>query len=89
MENNIIFQCWCIFFTKLVIYKERVEIKHFFGLTTIIIPAYKIASVKKSITGISFETTGGGRTEKIQPWSNKNREKIIEIVMEMTSGKKR
>lgn len=85
METNPIFQCWCIFFTKLLIFQDRIEIRQFFGANTIVVPLKKVASVTKSITGISFETTGGGKTETIQPWTNDNRQKIVDLVTKIIS----
>lgn len=80
---DILFQCWCVFFTRLRIYKDKVEIAKFFGISVITIPVQKIASVNNSIMGITLETTGGGKTELVQPWSSEKRKEAIKIVLKL------
>lgn len=84
MTDELIFSCWCIFFSKLKIYKNRVEIGRFFGLATTTIPIQKIASVHKGISGmIRIETTGGGRVDQISPWSSKKRQEVVNIILKL------
>lgn len=85
MKNDLLFECWCIFFTKLRVYKKSVEIAGFFGLFTTTIPAGRIASVQKDFTGVSIETSGGARV-KVSPWNNspQKRADIVRIISKIT-----
>lgn len=87
MADELIFSCWCIFATKLRIYKSRVEIGRVFGISTTTIPVNKIASVHKGLTGISLETSGGGRVHQIAPWNRKNYTEIVDRILKLTETK--
>ena len=89
MESKPIFECWCVFVTKLLIYQDRVEIRKAFGLSTINIPISKIASVGKGLTGVTIETTGGGKTDSVAPWNADKRQKAVDIILDLINNKKR
>lgn len=47
----------------------------------------KIASVNNSIMGITLETTGGGKTELVQPWSNEKRKEAVNVILGLLRNK--
>lgn len=87
MDTKPIFECRCAFFSKIIIYKDRVEVKKHFGLTTQIIPISKIASVGNTYMGIVFETTGGAKPDTMQPWNTDNKKKIVDLVFDLINKK--
>ncbi len=87
MNDELIFSCWCIFFSKLKIYRNRVEIGRFFGISSTTIPMQKVASVHKGFTGISIETTGGGQVHQIQPWNTKYRQQAVSEILKLLEDK--
>lgn len=83
MDDKPLFTCWCVYFTKLRIYKNRVEIGQCFGISVTTIPIQKIASVSNSLIGIKIETTGGGKTEHIGPWDSNKKKEIVELILKL------
>ena len=87
MDNKPIFECWCVYFSKIIIYQDRVEVKKTFGLTTQTIPISKIASVNDTFMGIVFETSGGGKPDKLQPWDAKKKKEIVDTIFNLINKK--
>lgn len=85
MSDNPMFECWCAMFTKLKIYKDRIEVKSMLGLNTLSIPISKIASVNNGFTGIKFETTGGVKTEPVQPYDSKKKAEAVKLILKLIS----
>lgn len=80
-QNKPLLECWCIFATKLTVYKDRIEVGSFFGLNQTTIPKAKVNTT--SYTMLTWETvvrTIGGEDYKICPWSVKNRRALYQIV---------
>jgi hypothetical protein len=79
---NLIFECWCIFLTKLKIYENKIVVSSITGTKTI--PMRQIALVKRSITGkVTFETTGGDKSVQIAPWASGKRQQVVDIVSDL------
>lgn len=87
MNEKPLFECWCVYLSKIVIFKDRVEIKKTLGLTTQTIPMSKIASVNNTFLGIVFETSGGGKPDKLQPWDAKKKKDIVDLVFKLINKK--
>ena len=87
MYNEPLFECWCVLFSKIIIYKDRVILKTSLGINTQTIPLSRLASVNKKISGLEFETSGGARNRTIQPWNTKNRDKIVDLIFSLINEK--
>lgn len=80
-QNEPLLECWCIFATKLTVYKDRLEIGAFFGLSKTVIPKAKVNTT--SFTLITCETiirTIGGEDYKVCPWNLNKRKQLFAIV---------
>ncbi len=80
-NNEPLLTCWCIFATKLTVYKDRLEVGSFFGLNKTTIPKAKVNTT--SFAFITQETTIrtiGGEDYKICPWSVAKRKALYSIV---------
>ena len=80
-SNQPILECWCIFATKLTVYKDRLEVGSFFGLNKTTIPRAKVNTT--SYTFLTWETvirTIGGEDYKVCPWSLAKRKQLYNIV---------
>ena len=86
--KKLLFECWCVTFTKLRIYDDQVEIGNFFGLLKKTIPVNRIASVGQGITSIQIETTGGGRYNA-QPYVLKSRAEAVETILNLIKNNKK
>lgn len=87
MNDKPLFECWCVLASKIVIFENRVEIKKAFGLSTQTIPVSKIASVNNTLMGIVFETTGGAKPDKLQPWDANKKKEIVDLVFKLINKK--
>ena len=87
MNEKPLFECWCTLLSKIVIYKDRVEIKKALGLSIQTIPMSKIASVNNTFMGIVFETSGGAKPDKLQPWDANKKKEIVDLVFKLINKK--
>lgn len=87
MNDKPVYQCWGVYLTKLVIYENRIEIKRALGLSTQTIPMNKVASVSNTFMGIVFETSGGSKHQRLQPWDAKKKTEIVDIVLKLIDKK--